>query len=212
MFRDSITGGAMLDESSPNRPLIVGIGGTTRSGSSSERALRISLAAAEAEGARVALLAGPELDLPMYAPERPERVPRATRLVKLLGECDGVIVSSPSYHGSISGLLKNALDYTEDLREHERCYLDGCPIGLIACGAGWQGAAATLSTLRSIAHALRGWPTPLGVMLNTAEPNLFDATGRCVLSNSHSQLETVGRQVAQFAAARKQAQLEVALP
>ncbi|VCU69280.1 NADPH azoreductase [Pigmentiphaga humi] len=187
------------------QPLIVGLGGTTRAGSSSEKALALSLRAAEREGARVAMLAGPELEMPMYAPERPERSGAAQRLTALLRRCDGLIIASPSYHGTISGLLKNALDYTEDLSRDERVYFDGCAIGLIACGAGWQGAGHALTALRAIAHSLRGWPTPLGAVLNTSIP-LFDETGACRDAAAAFQLECVGRQVVQFA--RMKAALE----
>lgn len=188
------------------KPLIVGIGGTMRAGSSSEKALKVSLQAAELAGARVELIAGPALDLPMYAPENVERSPDATRLVDLFRRCDGIIISSPSYHGSISGLVKNALDYTEDLSRDERVYFDGCAIGLIACAAGWQGAGQTLAALRSIAHALRGWPTPLGAMLNTSVP-VFDAHGACTELAVKFQLEGIGRQVVHFARMRRAMQV-----
>ena len=177
-------------------PLIVGIGGTTRPGSSTEKALQVSLRAAEAEGAQTVIVAGPALQMPMYAPESKERSPEAAQLVSLLRRCDGLIIASPSYHGSLSGLVKNALDYTEDLRDDERVYFDGCPVGLIACAAGWQGAGQTLAALRAIAHSLRGWPTPLGATLNTAT-RLFDDLGACLDLPTKAQLETVGRQVVQ---------------
>ncbi|MDX3907977.1 MAG: NAD(P)H-dependent oxidoreductase [Pigmentiphaga sp.] len=183
-------------------PLIVGLGGTTRAGSSSEKALAVSLRAAEREGAQVVMLAGPQLDLPMYAPERPERCDAARRLVALLRRCDGLIIASPSYHGTISGMLKNALDYTEDLSRDHRVYFDDCAIGLIACGAGWQGAGQALVALRAIAHSLRGWPTPLGAVLNTSTP-LFDDSGACREPSAAFQLECVGRQVVQFARMKK---------
>ena len=179
------------------RPLILGIGGTTRAGSSTERALAISLAAAAARGADTALIAGPALALPMYNPSSPERTPEAMRLVDLLKRCDGLVIASPAYHGSISGLVKNALDYAEDLREHGRVYFDGLGVGLIAGAAGWQGAVQTLTAMRSIVHALRGWPTPMGAALNTAV-KLFDDDGQCVDLSSRFQLETVGQQVVEF--------------
>src|SRR6187401_2824388 len=91
-----------------SHPLIVGLGGTTRPGSSTEQALRCALDAARAQGAETALIAGPELVLPMFAPESPVRTHEAQRLVELLRRCDGIILASPGYHGSISGLLKNA--------------------------------------------------------------------------------------------------------
>ena len=50
-------------------PFIVGIGGTTRQSSSSERALRFALDCAAAAGAQTELLGARHLDLPMYGPE-----------------------------------------------------------------------------------------------------------------------------------------------
>ncbi len=177
--------------------MILGIGGTTRAGSVTERALAVSLRAATAEGAETVMIAGPDLILPMYSPGEVERTPQARRLVDALRACSGLIIASPSYHGSISGLVKNALDYVEDLRTEPRVYLDGVAVGLISCAGGWQGAGQTLAALRSIVHALRGWPTPLGAALNTSIP-LFEENGECLDLSSRFQLETVGRQVVEF--------------
>ncbi|MBU2147057.1 MAG: NAD(P)H-dependent oxidoreductase [Alphaproteobacteria bacterium] len=190
------------DTKSSYRPFIVGIGGTSRTGSSSEKALAISLKAAADGGAETLLIPGPELDLPMYNPSNSERTPAAQRMIETFRRCDGVIIASPAYHGSISGLVKNALDYAEDMRADQRIYLDGLPIGCIACAGGWQAAGQTLAALRAIAHALRGWPTPLGAMLNTSG-RLFDESGACLDLSAKMQLETVGRQVLDFATKRQ---------
>jgi FMN reductase len=142
------------------QPFIVGIGGTTRAGSTSELALRATLAHAEALGARTALLCATELVMDAYDPMVKTRSASAQRLVQLLREADGIVIASPSYHGSIPGLLKNALDYTEDMRSDERPYFDGRAVGCVVCAEGIQAMGTTLFTLRSIVHALRGWPTP----------------------------------------------------
>lgn len=184
------------------RPLVLGIGGTPRAGSTSEKALVISLKAAEAAGAETLMIGGPDLMFPMYNPADPERTQKARDLVEAIRRADGLIVASPSYHGSLSGLIKNALDYTEDLRGDARVYLDGMAIGLIVCAGGWQGAGQTLGALRGIVHALRGWPTPLGATLNTSTP-LFSESGECTDLSSRFQLEEVGRQVAGFASTAK---------
>ena len=101
---------------------ILGIGGTTRPGSTTERALRMALGVAAAAGAETELLIGSPIDLPLYAPENTTRSPEAERLVAALRRADGIIIASPAYHGGLSGLVKNALDYAEDLREDERPY------------------------------------------------------------------------------------------
>ena len=57
---------------------------------------------------------------------------------------------------------------------------------------------STLAAMRSIVHALRGWPTPLGATLNTTE-KVFDATGACADEKAAMQLAMVGRHVVEFA-------------
>ncbi len=178
---------------------VVGIGGTTREGSSTDRALRVSLRAAEEAGARTHIFTGPFLArLPHFAPDHPARSEEQREFVETVRQADGVILASPGYHGGISGLVKNALDLLEDLRGDARSYLDGRAVGCIAAAAGWQASVTTLESLRAIVHALRGWPTPLGAAINTTEPN-FDPAGACTNPKTLDTLVTVGRQVVDFA-------------
>jgi FMN reductase len=179
-------------------PLIVGIGGTLRPQSSGASALRLCLAHAEARGARTLLFTGDALRLPLYDPQASTLDASSVALVEALRAADGVVLASPGYHGGISGTLKNALDYTEEMRGDARGYLDGRAVGCVAAAAGWQAAGATLSALRAIVHALRGWPTPLGVMLNSAEP-LFDGAGGCLHDGADAQLRAMTDQVIRFA-------------
>jgi FMN reductase len=58
-------------------PLVVGLGGTLRANSSTERALRYCLESVEQQGGRTKFFSGPDLDLPMYAPHELERTPKA---------------------------------------------------------------------------------------------------------------------------------------
>jgi FMN reductase len=184
-----------------HNPRILGVGGTTRSGSSTEKALALCLTAAQDAGAQVTLVSGPDLVMPLYSPEAAERTEQARRLLALLRSSDGIVIASPGYHGSLSGLVKNALDYTEDLRGDAQPYLEGRAVGCIACAGGWQAAVATLAALRSIVHALRAWPTPMGAAINTADL-AFDGSGGCTDAQVRRQLELIGRQVVEFAAMR----------
>jgi FMN reductase len=102
------------------RPYIVGIGGTTRQGSSSEKALRYALTPAEALGADVELFDGASINLPMNTPESAVRSEGARRTIAPLRRAHGVILSSPCYHESVSGLVKHALDYTWQVIEFAR--------------------------------------------------------------------------------------------
>ena len=175
-------------------PRIVALGGTLRPSSSGSAALRLCLKVAQEHDCDVQLLTGPDLDVPMYDPSAGTRSPRAVALLAALRSADGILIASPGYHGSVSGLVKNALDYTEDLRTETRCYLADVPVGCIVSAAGWQAAGATLAALRAIVHALRGWPTPLGVMFNSTAA-VFDPSGDCRDEELRTQLHTLTMQV-----------------
>ena len=181
------------------QPLIVGIGGTTVEGSSTERALELALQAARTEGAQTRMFGGAALAaLPLYTPGVIERTQGERALVDSVRQASGVIVASPGYHGSISGLVKNALDLVEETSKDERPYLTDLPVGVIATAYGWQATGSTIAALRSIVHALRGWPTPLGAAINSAQCR-FDAEGGCSDPAAARQLEMVGRQTARAA-------------
>ena len=180
---------------------VLGIGGSLRADSQSERALRLALDGAAQAGAKTTLVSGVDLILPFYDPAEPERSPNARRLVEELRAADGVVLVSPGYHGTVSGLVKNALDYIEDLRDDERPYLDGRAVGCVATANGWQAAVTTLTSLRSIVHALRGWPTPLGAAVNSVHVE-FGANGECTDEKVTTMLRTIGQQVVEFATTR----------
>lgn len=182
-------------------PYIVAVGGTLRPGSSTEKAMQYVLDAAERAGARTKLISGSALQLPMYQPENVERTEAARDLVAQLARADGIILGSPGYHGSISGLIKNALDYAEDLRTDVRPYLSGRAVGCIATAGGWPGAINTLSALRDIVHALRGWPTPLGAAINSSE-RVFDDDGQCLVPRVAQMLDIIATEVIGFAGLR----------
>jgi FMN reductase len=186
-------------ESRSLSPLIVGIGGTTNPVSSTEMALRAALSMAEEQGARTRLIDGHFLArLPLYAPEVQERTSVQEELVETVRGADGLIVATPAYHAGISGLLKNGIDLLEDLREDRRPYLSNRAVGCIVTAYGWQGGGTTLISVRTVIHALRGWPTPLGVTLNTAE-RIFDESGAFADRRVADQLVLLVAQVFEFA-------------
>jgi FMN reductase len=187
-----------IDKNSP-KPMVVGIGGSIRPGSINEHALCFALKQAENAGARTAMFGGAFLGkLPIYAPDLPHRSDQQREFIETIRAADGIIVATPGYHGGVSGMVKNALDLLEDLREDKRPYLEGRAVGCIVTASGWQTGGTTLSALRSIIHALRGWPTPLGAALNAAEV-LFDAEGNCSDAKSASQMQIMVRQILEFA-------------
>jgi len=183
------------------KPFILGLGGTTSPVSSTEMALAISLEAAEAAGAETELFGSDRMmALPHYRSDPAGINQTGKDLVALVRRADGLILSSPGYHGTVSGLVKNAIDYIEETATDDRVYLDGLPIGLIVTAYGWQAVGSTLAALRSIVHSLRGWPTPLGVGINASGGMFRD--GVCADTGVNEQLKLVAQQVMLRAEAR----------
>jgi FMN reductase len=180
---------------------IVAIGGSTRPGSSSEMAVRVAGRAAEVAGARVIYITGRDLMLPIYDTESDDRTDQATALVEAIRGAHGLLIASPGYHGGISGMIKNALDYIEDLREDDQPYLHGRAVGCIAVAYGWQATVSTLQQIRQVTHALRGWPTPLGATIN-AQTTRFSADATTDDESAAQQLQKIGEQVVEFAQMR----------
>ena len=190
--------------SDANAPLIVGVGGTTVPGSSTERALLIAIKAAETEGMRTRIFDGSYLArLPLYTPKLQDRTVEEHEFVASLRECSGVIFASPGYHGSVSGLVKNAIDLIEETAKDPHPYLDDVPVGLVATAYGWQATASTIAALRSIVHALRGWPTPFAAAVNSTVSK-FDGAGGCGDPVVAEGVTRVGQQVARAVRLRSQ--------
>jgi FMN reductase len=181
------------------RPFIVGIGGTTRAGSTTERALLAALAHAQALGCDTQAFGAGAMPTETYDPSRPERSEQAVALVDAVRRAHGVIIATPSYHGGISGLVKNAIDFVEDTREDAAPYFEGRAVGLIVCADGAQAMGTTLTSMRSVVHALRGWPTPYGATLLSPSRPFGNKEGAIADPVAVQACETVGSEVTLFA-------------
>ena len=178
------------------KPFIVGFGGTTREGSSSERIARAVLAEAELRGAHTKFFSGAFLlSLPHFSPEVSERTAEQAEFVDAIRRCDGIVIATPAYHGGVSGLIKNAIDLLEDLRPDRRAYFSDRPVGLIVVAAGWMACGTTLSALRDIVHSMRGWPTPLGIIVNSVAQKLFGENGEVIDQTVKDQISELATQV-----------------
>jgi FMN reductase len=154
----------------PNGPLVVGIGGSTSPASVTNLLLRNALDATAALGARTVAFSGEQLvALPIFSADGGAATLAALPLLDAVRAADAVIIATPGYHGGMSGLVKNAIDHLEMLRDDVRPYLDGRAVGVIVAASGWQACGTTLVSVRSAIHSLRGWPTPFGVTVNSAE-------------------------------------------
>ena len=176
---------------------VVGLAGSLRVGSTTARAVRHALRGAQEEGASVELLDLAAFDLPYLGRESEGANPqKVERFRAELRAADGIILGSPEIHGSISGVLKNALDLV-GADEFE-----GKMVGLIGLAGGRMGAVETLSHLRTIGRSLHAWVVPNQASIGDSH-TAFDGDGEPVDSELAERLKAVGRQVAHFARLHK---------
>jgi NAD(P)H-dependent FMN reductase len=176
---------------------IIGLAGSLGAKSVTRMAVRYALAGAEYDGAQVQLLDLATWDLPFLGREQePKALEAVQRFRAELRAADGIVLGSPEIHGSVSGVLKNALDLT-DMELFE-----GKMLGLIGVAGGRMGASETLSHLRTIGRSLHAWVVPNQVSI-AAAGKAFDARGTPVDPEVGERLRSVGRQVAHFARLHK---------
>jgi FMN reductase len=175
---------------------VVGVGGSLRVASTSRTALQVALDGAAASGADVTPIWVRDLDLPLYSAEHAPS-PAALRFADSVYDCDALIWSTPTYHGSVSGSFKNALDWLILLAERDPPYLSNKPIGLITTAGGVQGLQA-VNTMEFIARSLRGWSVPLVLPVSQSWQS-FDPDGHLKDEAVGAQLRKLGAEVVRAA-------------
>ncbi|MEO1093647.1 MAG: NADPH-dependent FMN reductase [Cyanobacteria bacterium J06638_28] len=141
---------------------IIGIGGSLRTDSYSMQALQLAIEGAQAAGATVQVLDLREMFLPFCDggdsyPDHPD----VAVLQETVKGADGLILATPEYHGSVSGVIKNALDlmsFTE---------LSGKVVGLISV-LGGQPNSNALNELRLIMRWVHAWVIPEQIAIGQA--------------------------------------------
>lgn len=141
---------------------IVAIGGSLRAESYSYQALKLATQRVQALGAEVTILDLRQMNLPFCTGENeyPD-YPDVERLRKAVSDADGLILATPEYHGSVSGVLKNALD----LMSFEQ--LSGKVTGLISV-LGGQSNSNALNDLRVILRWVHAWVIPDQISIGQA--------------------------------------------
>jgi FMN reductase len=128
----------------------------------------------------------------------------ALKLRQMVRQAQGIILGTPEYHGSFSGVLKNAIDHLQGKD------LTGKIIGLIGVSGGSLGGIEALNGLRTVARSVHAWVIPQQAAIPEAW-EAFDTSGKMKDKNLENRVKEVGHQVARFAALHWAERLEEAL-
>jgi NAD(P)H-dependent FMN reductase len=186
----------MANESCETSVRIAALCGSLREGSYTRMALEAALRGAAESGCETELIDLRDFRLPFAGIPELGETGDAARLRERIRAADGVLLGTPEYHGSLSGVLKNALDLT-GFDEWQ-----GKMLGLVGVSGGRMGAHEALNSLRHIGRALHAWVIPEQVSIPEAW-KVFDDQGRPRDGELSQRLADVGKQVARFARLHK---------
>ncbi|QAY67983.1 NADPH-dependent FMN reductase [Paenibacillus protaetiae] len=104
-----------------------------------------------------------ESPLPFYSPdESADWHAGVVKLRKLMLEADGIVLATPEYHGAMSGVLKNALDFLS--KDHFK----GKAV-LSASSAGGAVGVSSLQQLQAVVRNLHGINSPEWISIGGAQ-------------------------------------------
>ncbi len=167
---------------STNDLKVLGVAGSMRDGSYSKKALNLALESAKRHGAQVQLLELAKVDIPIYSPS--STVP--AKVEENVAWADAFILASPDYHGSMSGALKNFLDYFYE-------EFSGKLFGYVV--ASHEKGLTVMDQMRTAVRQCYGWSLPYGVSIN-GEQDFME--GRLSNQRIQQRLNMMGRDLVTY--------------
>ena len=165
---------------------ILGVASSMRESSYSTRVLKLTLEKAKKRDAETKLLDLRELQLPMYHPEQ-NSSPELDKVTEYVKWADSFVLASPDYHGSMSGVMKNFLDFFwSDFA--------GKTFGYIC--ASHEKGLTVMDQMRTAVRQCYGWSMPYGISVNSDQD--FDKQGNITNENTLSSIETIARDLVAY--------------
>lgn len=185
-----------------NTPKILAFAGSTRSASWNKQLVKLAAAGARAAGAEVTYIDLRDFPLPLYDGdlEAAEGIPdNARKLKQLMLEHQGLLIASPEYNSSYSGVLKNTIDWISRPEGDEpllRCFVDKVA-SIMSTSPGALGGLRGLANLRSLLENIRVLVLPDQIAVPKAfevfneDGTLKDAKQQAAIEQLGSKLATV---------------------
>jgi chromate reductase, NAD(P)H dehydrogenase (quinone) len=177
-------------------PKILAFAGSTRKDSYNKKLVQVAIRGAKAAGAQVTYLDLRDLALPLYDGDlEAEHFPEsALKLKEIMFAHDGLMISSPEYNSSISGVLKNAIDWASRPRPDEKPLqaFDGKVAVLMSASPGALGGLRGLNTVRSILGNIRVLVLPDQVAISKSH-EAFNGDGSMKDAKQQASIEHLGQ-------------------
>jgi FMN reductase len=176
---------------------VLGVAGSMRQDSYSTLGLRMVLEEAKKYYSESYLLELRDINLPLYDPSGPSSNDPSfnnsnnvlEKITTTLKWADALVLASPDYHGSMSGTLKNFLDYFwEDFA--------GKTFGYII--ASHEKGLTVADQMRTAVRQCYGWSMPYNISINGEKD--FDSKGNLVNSALVKRIKMLARDLVTYGA------------
>lgn len=184
------------------KPKILAFAGSTRTGSFNKKLVKISAQGAIESGADVTIIDLRDYLMPLFDAdlEENEGIPsNACKLKELLSSHHGFLIASPEYNSSISGVLKNMIDWTSRQGEDEKPligYKDKVA-GLMSASPGKLGGLRGLVHVRSILENMGVLVMPNQTTISQAH-EAFDSNDMLKDQKQEQKVKRIGSDLTQI--------------
>lgn len=184
------------------QPKILAFAGSTRTDSFNKRLVKVAAVGAKEAGADVTIIDLRNFQMPIYDEdlEKKEGLPSSTRKLKeLMSSHHGFLISSPEYNSSISGVLKNTIDWTSRQGTDESpmsCFKDKVA-GIMSASPGGLGGLRGLVHVRAILENMGVLVIPSQVAISKAH-EAFNLDGTMKNEKQEQQVKKIGINLAQL--------------
>ncbi|MDB6154626.1 MAG: NADPH-dependent reductase [Chthoniobacteraceae bacterium] len=184
---------------------ILAFAGSTRAGSFNRLLVTIAAAGARAAGAEVTEINLRDFPMPLFDQdlEAASGLPENAKKFKaLLRAHDGFLIASPEYNSSVTGVLKNAIDWASRVEEENEPSLvayTGKVAAICSASPGGLGGLRGLVHLRSILGNIGVLVLPEQVAISSAY-EAFEENGALKDARKQKQVGALGKRLAELLA------------
>lgn len=182
---------------------VLGFAGSLREDSFNKKMVRHALHGAKLAGAETTFVDLRDLALPLYDEDLVEKhgIPKQVLELKtLLKTHQGLLIASPEFNGSLTAVLKNALDWASVSTEGEKLYASyrDKVCGIMSASPGAMGGLRGLSHLRLVLNYLSVMVLPEQWAVGKSH-DAFDSNGKLKDSKLSALVEKLGARVVEVA-------------
>lgn len=184
------------------KPKILAFAGSTRTDSFNKKLVKIAATGAMEGGADVTVIDLRDFAMPLYDGdlEQQQGLPSTAKKLKdLMLSHQGLLISAPEYNSSISGVLKNTIDWVSrpSAGEESLACFKGKVAGIMSASPGGLGGLRGLVHVRAILENISVLVIPDQIAVGKAH-EVFNADGTLKDKKQEDQVKRIGSSVAKL--------------